>query len=113
MDSAFYSYQDIAFDKLTSRWFLYPFSPLAYLLISDEYASDEVFHKIKTPLLVIVGMKDPVVSPKFGKRIYKGVASDKKWIWKLPNGAHIDAYHHDNGIYREKFVDFLEQIPQG
>jgi fermentation-respiration switch protein FrsA (DUF1100 family) len=113
MDSAFYSYQDIAFDKLSSHWFLLPFSPLAYVLVSDKYASDEVFNRITKPVLVIVGMKDPVVPSKFGKRIYKGVASKEKWLWKLPEGAHINAFHHSEGmIYREKFVKFLDQISQ-
>lgn len=110
MDSAFYSYQDIAFDKLTARWFLYPISPLAFVLVSDAYAADDVFKKITRPTLVIVGMKDPVVSPKFGKKIFKAIPAQQKWIWKLPNGSHIDAYHHEQGIYRKQFMDLLEQI---
>lgn len=112
MDSAFSSYQDIAFDKLTSRWFLYPISPLAFVLVSDKYAADEVFNKITKPTLVIVGQKDQVVPQKLGKVIYKGIKTKEKWLWKLPNGNHIDAYHHDKGIYRQKFVDFLEGISQ-
>lgn len=112
MDSAFSSYQDIAFDKLTDRWFLYPISPLAYVLVSDAYAADKVFKKITKPTLVIVGQKDPVVPQKLGKVIYKGIKTKEKWLWKLPNGSHIDAYHHEQGIYRQKFVDFLEGISQ-
>ncbi len=112
MDSAFSSYQDIAFDKLTSRWFLYPISPLAYLLVSDAYAADKVFHKITKPTLVIVGQKDQVVPQKLGKVIYKGIKTNEKWLWKLPNGNHIDAYHHDKGIYRQQLLDFLERIGQ-
>jgi fermentation-respiration switch protein FrsA (DUF1100 family) len=110
MDSAFSSYKDIAFDKLKSRWFLIPFSPLALVLVSDKYASDEVFSRISKPTLVIIGMQDQVVPPKFGKIIFKGVGSDKKWLWKLPHGKHIDTFHHDNGVYRKKFTDFLNQL---
>lgn len=110
MDSTFYSYKDIGFDKLSSRWFLVPFSPLAFVLVSDEYASDEVFDQIKGPTLVIVGQKDQVVEQKFGKKIYKEIPAQKKWLWKLPNGQHIDAYHHEQGIYRKKFTDFLETL---
>jgi uncharacterized protein len=112
MDSAFASYKDIAFDRLTSRWFLYPISPLAFVLVSDEYAADEVFHKMTRPTLVITGMKDNVVPAKFGKVIYKGIKSKDKWLWKLPHGGHIDAYHHDHGIYREKFIKFLDGLTQ-
>ncbi len=109
MDSAFASYKDIAFDKLKSVWFLWPISPLAFVLVSDEYAADEVFDKITKPTLVIVGMKDTVVPAKFGKEIYKGVKTKDKWLWKLPNGSHIDAYHHEKGIYRQQLLDLIDQ----
>jgi fermentation-respiration switch protein FrsA (DUF1100 family) len=112
MDSAFSSYQDIAFDKLRSQWFLWPISPLAYVLVSDGYAADKVFKKVTRPVLVIVGMKDYVVPPKFGKKIFKEIKSDKKWLWKLPKGSHIDAYHHVDGlIYRKKFMELLDELP--
>lgn len=110
MDSAFASYKDIAFDKLTDHWFFVPISPLAFVLVSDGYAADEVFDKITRPTLVIVGKHDKVVPQKFGKKIYKGIATKEKWLWKLPNGNHINAYHHDNNIYRKKFTDFLDQL---
>lgn len=110
MDSTFSSYQDIAFDRIKSVWFMWPFSPLAYLLVSDKYASEDVFHKITTPTLVIVGMKDEMIPPKFGKHIYKNIGSKNKWLWKLPNGKHIDAYHHDEGIYREQFLRLSDEI---
>ena len=111
MDSAFSSYEDIAFDKLTSQWFLIPFSPLAFPLISDEYAADEVFEKITKPTLVIAGKHDVVVPPKFGKMIFKEIKAEKKWWWKIPKGSHIDVYHHSEGqFYREKFLSLLEQL---
>jgi fermentation-respiration switch protein FrsA (DUF1100 family) len=110
MDSAFGSYKDIAFDKLRSKWFLFPFSPLAFLLISDEYAADEVFHRISSPVLTIVGVNDEIVPSKFGKLIHEGVASKQKWIWTLPEGNHIDVFHHKEGIYRKQFLDLVDQI---
>lgn len=110
MDSAFSSYQDIAFDKLRNSWLLLPISPLAFILVSDEYEADEVFQKITRPTLVIVGQKDHIVPQKFGKKIYKKIASEKKDLWKLPEGSHIEAYHHTKGIYRQKFLDYLDQI---
>jgi fermentation-respiration switch protein FrsA (DUF1100 family) len=110
MDSAFASYKDVAFDKLNSKWFLLPFSPLALVLISDEYAADEVFYKITNPLLTIVGRNDEVVPPKFGKIIHKGVNSSMKWLWELPKGRHIDVFHHEQGIYRQKFLDLVDSL---
>jgi uncharacterized protein len=110
MDSTFDSYRDIAFDKLTSRWFLYPVSPLALVAVSDAYASDEVFDKIKNPTLVIVGMKDYIIPAKFGKRIYKGIAAQEKWLWKLPVGGHIDVFHGPNESYRPAFIKLVESL---
>jgi fermentation-respiration switch protein FrsA (DUF1100 family) len=110
MDSAFSSYQAIAFDKLYSRWFLWPFSPLVYLLISDAYAADAVFDRVTRPLLVITGARDEIVPAKFGKVIYEGVASRLKWHWKLATGAHIDAYFIEQGAQRERFVRFLDEL---
>jgi fermentation-respiration switch protein FrsA (DUF1100 family) len=109
-DSTFSSYTGIAFNKLTSRWFLYPFSPLAYLLISNTFASEKIFDQIKRPLLVIVGEKDPVIPAKFGKKIYKGIHTTPKWIWKLPEGGHIDVFHGAHLPYREKFLNLLEGL---
>ncbi len=110
MDSAFSSYREIAFDKMTSRWFLYPVALLTPLLVSDAYAADEVFDKIKKPTLVIVGMNDRVVPPKFGKDIFKGIKTKVKWLWKLPDGGHIDAYHQAEGKYRQQFLNLLDSI---
>ncbi len=109
-DSTFSSYKDIAFEKLTSRWFLWPLSPLSYVLVSDAYASDEVFHKITQPTLVIVGQKDPVIPQEFGKEIYQGISPKKKWLWKLPEGSHIDAYHHGDQRYRKELLDLLDSL---
>ena len=109
MDSTFSSYKDIAFDRIKSVWFLWPFSPLAYVLVSDKYASEDVFKKIAAPTLVIVGMQDEMIPPKFGEHIYKNIDPKNKWLWKLPNGKHIDAYHHDGGVYREKFLRLSDE----
>lgn len=110
MDSTFDSYRDIAFDKLTSRWFLYPVSPLALIAVSDAYASDEIFEKITNPTLVIVGMKDHIIPAKFGKRIYQGIAAQEKWLWKLPLGGHIDVFHGPNESYRSDFVKLVDSL---
>lgn len=109
-DSTFSSYKDIAFDKLTSRWFLYPLSPIALIAVSDAYASDEVFDKIKRPVLVIAGENDQIVPPKFGKVIYKGVASKTKWQWNLKTGHHIEVFHNQQEVYRPQFLSLLESL---
>jgi uncharacterized protein len=109
-DSSFGSYQDIAFSKLNSRWFLWPFGPLAYVLVSDRYAADKVLSRIKRPLLVIVGQQDKVVPPQFGQQIYQQAVSQQKWYWEIPEGGHIDIFHRANLAYRQKFMSFLQKL---
>lgn len=109
-DSTFSSYKAIAFDKLTDHWFLIPISPIAPLLVSNSYASQDVFDQIKAPTLVIVGEKDQIVPAKFGKKIFENINPTKKWIWDLPDGGHIDVFHHAKNEYRHKFLQFLDEL---
>ncbi len=111
LDSTFASYQDVAFHKISHSWLLFWLSPLTFVVISDKYAADEVMDKVRNPVLVIVGQKDEVIPQKFGKIIYKGLKTEKKWLWKLPDGRHIDAYHHAGGMYRGPFLKLLDQLP--
>lgn len=107
-DSTFSSYKAVAFDRITTAWFLVPISPLAYVLVSNKYASYKVFDQIKTPTLVISGEKDNVMPVKFGKEIYKNIASEKKWFWKVP-ARHIEVFFVEQGKYRNKFLMLLDQ----
>lgn len=109
-DSTFSSYEDIAVDKLRSVWFLWPFSPLGYLLISDKYSSEEVFDKITQPTLVITGGKDEVMPSKFGKRIYKKIATKRKWYWHVESAPHISSFHVEQGRWRKEFLALLDHI---
>lgn len=111
-DSTWGSYKKIAFDRLTSRWFLFPLSPLAYLFVSDAYASDKIISDIKRPVLVIVGMKDHIIPPEFGTELFKQLTTPHKWLWKLPQGTHIDIFHGANESYRQKFLHLLNRIDQ-
>jgi uncharacterized protein len=111
LDSTFASYQDIAFHKVSRSWLLFWLSPLAFIVVSDEYAADEVMGKVRNPVLVVVGQKDFVIPEKFGKKIFKSLRTDKKWLWKLPLGSHIDAYHHEKGKHRRRLIRLLDQLP--
>jgi uncharacterized protein len=110
-DSTFSSYKRIAFDRLKSHWFLIPLSPLAFVTVSDEYASYKIFEKIKRPLLVMAGSQDHIIPAKFGKEIYQGIDA-KKWWWLLENGTHIGVFHHQLVPYRQKFLQLLDELSQ-
>lgn len=109
-DGTFMSYQDLGFDKLLGS-ILFPISPLAYVLVSDKYSSEDDVKKLQRPTLVIVAEKDDVVPPRFGKQLYKSLTTTKKWLWKIPNGEHISTFHDPKGPYRDQFIELLESLP--
>jgi alpha-beta hydrolase superfamily lysophospholipase len=109
-DSTFMSYKDLAFDKLNSFWLTFLISPLAFVLISDKFSSDQVIDKIKIPMLVISGDKDYIIPLKFTKEIYKNSKSKKKWFWQIENGIHGDVFAYHDFKYRKKFLELLNNL---
>lgn len=108
LDSTFLSYQDMAFEKLTEIWPLIPFSPLAYLLFNDHYASARGIDKLQSMRsLVIHGEYDKIVPLKFGKEVFEKLKASRKLFWSIPKGRHTDIFHRENKIWRKKFLDYL------
>lgn len=110
-DCTYMSYQDIAFHKL-SRSILFPLSPLAYVLVTDKYSSEEAVKNMDRPTLVIVGGKDRVVDQKFGRKIFKTLRTTHKWLWKNPEGEHITTFHDPKSPLRDKFIQLLDSLPE-
>lgn len=109
-DSTFMSYQQLGFHKLLYS-ILLPISPLAYVLVSDKYSSKEFVKKNSRPTLVIVGKKDQIIDPKFGKEIYKTLSTSKKWLWEIPEGGHMDVFNNPAGPHRDQFIRLIESLP--
>lgn len=111
MDSTFMSYDTVARRWAASYWITWPISPLAPLLVSNKYASEDAVRKNKTRLLVIHDERDPVVPFSCGKELYEGATStQKKDFWKLADGRHIEVFAPYNKEYRERFVRLLETL---
>lgn len=110
-DCTYMSYQDIAFHKL-SRSLLLPLSPLAYVLVSDKYSSEEAVKRMDRPTLVIVGEEDKVVDQKFGRKIFKTLQTPHKWFWKIPDGEHISTFRDSKSPLRDKFISLLDSLPK-
>ncbi len=108
IESSFASYKEIARQKLSQHWFTWPLQPLAYLLVSDAYAPEDVIPSLAgTRILVIHGSDDAVVPIRFGKRIFE-LAGEPKTFWEVPHGHHIDAMTVHGDEYREKLIAFIE-----
>ncbi len=110
-DSTFGSYQQIAADKILDHLFLWPFLPLAYLAVSDEWASAKVYARVRTPVLGIHAVKDPVVPFSLGEKNFAGLPN-RVSFWKLKKGQHGDVFHHAGGRYRAQFLELLARLRQ-
>ena len=106
VDSAFYSYQKIAFKKLSSHWLTWAFSPLAYVLISDKTSAD--MQNLRHPLLVIHSQNDPVVPFACGYAIYQQAASAQKTFWPGQQQGHIHGFASKQ--QQQRFLKFLAAL---
>ncbi len=110
MDSTFLSYKKVANRKLRESWLTWLFSPLGYILVSDEYSAKDSASKQKGRLLVIHDKRDPIVAFEFGQELYD-LAMGPKDFWVLDQGRHIGVFYEDNQKERERFSTYLEALP--
>jgi hypothetical protein len=109
VDGSFRSYRSIARKKASESWLLWLFQPIAWLVMSDQYAPDNLKEFAPIPLLVIHGQQDPVVPPQFGDDIFSK-ASEPKQIWRIEDGYHGDTFWRHDKVYRKKFTDYLSSL---
>lgn len=109
VDSTFYSYKDLVREKLASSFITWPLQPLAYLLISDNYAPGKNIGKIPAPLLVIHGNRDAIIPLMHGKKVFE-LAGEPKEFWLIEGGRHTDSMTRHDGKYRKKLLQFFENL---
>lgn len=110
-DSGFLSYKSVFSQTLAKNWLTFLFSWIPYLTISDEYAPLNTVGHLRGNLLVIHDRYDPVVKFANGQELYdKTTAASRKDFWITEKGNHIAVFIYDNGAYRKKFLDYLDQI---
>ena len=73
------------------------------LLMKDKFDSLSKIKKVKAPLLVLQGMKDRVVAPSFGQRLF-AAANDPKEMVSLEGYGHNDM---PDGILAQKLAAFV------
>ncbi len=108
-DSTFASYPRVAKGLLTQKWFLWPFSWLPWLVVSNEYGTADCLQKNKVPLLVIHDEKDRKVRFENGEEVFS-LATSQKQFWKLDDGVHCGAFNVQHEARRREFVKFLDDL---
>jgi fermentation-respiration switch protein FrsA (DUF1100 family) len=110
IDSSFASYKSVGRDVLSRSWLTWIFQPLASVLLSDQWAPGKRVREVSpTPLLVMHGDLDQVISFKQGEKLFEAAAEPKEF-WKIEGGYHTDAFWRHKGIYRQRFLEKLESM---
>ncbi len=110
-DSTFSSYKELYRQKLASTWLTWLFQPLAYVVISNEYAPRRYLSQFTWPLLVIHDKKDPVVDYKNGKTIYDESASRSKELWDFESyRGHVSYFNLNKDKNRKRLLDYLKSL---
>jgi len=108
IESSFTSFRRIARDKLGEVFFTWPLQwPLSFLF-SDSYSPALALSRIhSTPVLIMHGNGDKVISVKHGRDLYQAANSPKEY-WELPEGRHIEAMLRPETMGR--FLNYLDQV---
>ena len=109
LDSTFASYKSVGMRVLQKSWITYLFSPLSYVIASNETAPIKRMEFLKMPKLVIHADGDPVVDFSEGKDLYESLTSPKEF-WKIKSKSHIRVFFLDNKKFREKFISFINYL---
>lgn len=106
LDSTFASYRKITRQKLSSIWLTWPLQwPLSFL-ISDNLSPVDYIKKIKSPILFIHSLNDPVVPFESGKALFEE-AENPKELWELNEKNHCSALATKDDKYRKKLLSYL------
>jgi len=109
VDGTFASYQEVGRSILAKHWLTWLIQPLSYVVLSDKYAPKPLADLSPIPLLVIHGVQDPVIPVEQGEKLY-AQAPEPKNLWLLPYGTHGDSFFTEDGIYRQKLLDYLHGL---
>ncbi len=92
VESTFDSYKKVGRAAMSSSWMTWLFQPLAYVLLSDEYAPTGKIEQISPiPLLVVHRKEDSTVPFYLGQQIFEQAKEPKRFL-ELPGAGHIDAF---------------------
>ena len=93
-------YTSIADVAMRQYWYL----PAKWLVL-DRYDIISKVKNINSPLLVLHGLKDKIISIEFGKRVFNSAPKPKEALY-IPNAGHNNLYEFDT---YKKVISFLKQ----
>lgn len=110
VEAAFYSYQEIAREKLASFWLTWPLQWLAYPLTTDRYKpGGEGLKKLPSgvPVVLIYSEDDPIIPIHHGEKIFSDLREPKQF-WSYPDRGHVAGLFVEDGRLRKKLLQEMK-----
>ncbi|MFM7331892.1 MAG: alpha/beta hydrolase [Brachymonas sp.] len=85
----------------TMKWGWLPVS----WLITQRFDSEKKVAKIGSPLLVVHGSEDRLISPQLGKRLYEAALTPKRFVL-VQGGSH----HNTNGLGQSQYKAAIREM---
>jgi fermentation-respiration switch protein FrsA (DUF1100 family) len=73
------------------------------LLMKDQFRSDELIGKVRAPVLVMHGERDPGIPIRLGERLFALAPEPKRFV-RFPNGGHDDLDAHGSIAAARQFL---------
>ncbi len=110
LDSSFFSYQQIAREKLANVFITWPFQyPLSWLF-NNDYSSGLWIEKVAAPVVIIHDRYDTIVPFHHGEQLY-AVASEPKEMLTTSGLGHIGSFA--DAALRKKVAGLIAGSPAG
>lgn len=108
LDSAFFSYREIAREKLAGFFLTWPFQyPLSWLF-NDNYSSSRRLGQVTAPLVIIHDRTDTIVPFHHAEQLY-AVCRSQRELWTTSGFGHISSFA--DGKIRQRLAERIAGIP--
>ncbi len=65
--------------------------------------------KITQPIMIIHGLKDEIISPAYGQKVYDNLSSKEKFWYPIPKGNHYNLSGIGGSLYHQRLINFFKK----
>lgn len=108
LDSAFFSYRQIAREKLAGIFLTWPFQyPLSWLF-DDSYSASRQLGQVTAPLVIIHDRADQLVPSHHAEQLYAACRGQRE-LWTTSGFGHISSFADEK--IRQRLAEKIAGIP--
>lgn len=113
IEGSFFSYPQIAREKLRLFWLTWPLQPLTYLLISNRWSPSRVPPQklVDYKTLFIYSEEDPIVPLHHGQQLSQLLKREQD-LWVIAEPGHVNVAFAKKGALRPELASRLKELAQ-